>query len=75
MNEYNYDVTLWENYRKSLDETLPNGGVPFKITEDGSIHNGMQILARCPNKRAAKKMLKDAGFHEGKSGFHSRYAH
>jgi len=40
----------------------PGGGPAFQITEDGSVNDSMQILARCANKRAAVAMLKAAGY-------------
>lgn len=58
---YNTDLTLWENQRKHLCETMTCGGAIHTV-HDGHIGNGMYILARFESTRAAEACLKKAGW-------------
>ena len=69
---FNNDVTLWENYRKCTDASMTNGGASLGVTADGSVENGMEILARCANRQAATKMLRAAGYRQVGQRFKAR---
>lgn len=59
---YNTDAVLWENYGKSCSESSPTGAVSVTISKDGSVGNGMHLLARFASQKDAAGLLKSVGF-------------
>jgi len=67
MCNYNTDVSLWANKRKSL-AACPNGGALLQIV-DGHVHDGLQWLARFTDDSHAERVLLEAGFRKAQRGY------
>ena len=48
---------------------MPNGGAALQPLPDGGVSNGLAIIARFGNKKAAIKALQEAGFVERHYGW------
>jgi len=65
---FNTDKQLWGNFHATCKD-MPNGGAAIQVTDDGTVHNGMSVLARFESKHKAVKTLIAAGFHGTHYGF------
>lgn len=64
---YNTAPYLLRNYGLSASESSPTKAVELQISQDGSVGNGMFVIARFPTRRQAINTLKAAGWNVYKS--------
>lgn len=68
---YNTDPALWRNFRLAC-LGMPYGGAALNVSEDGTVGNGIECLARFASKDDAENTLAASGFHRVSYGWKAK---